>query len=74
MSIYGNPSYGQLVGGQEAQMKMAECVERNPTVEENIDAKINMLKAEIVRLEESKKTLAPLLHMRIRDIREAMNY
>lgn len=44
------------------------------TVSENIDAKIAMLKAEIDRLEKSKETLAPLMHMRIRDIREAMNY
>jgi len=44
------------------------------TVSENIDAKIEMLKKEIQRLEESKKTLAPLMDMRIRDIREAMSY
>lgn len=44
------------------------------TVEENIDLKIASLKAEIQRLEESKATLAPLLNMRIRDIREAMTY
>ena len=49
-------------------------VDRNPTVEENIDTKIEMLKAEIKRLEESKVTLAPLLKMRIRDVREAMQY
>ncbi len=44
------------------------------TVSENIDAKIAMLKKEIARLEESKKTLAPLMDMKIRDIREAMTY
>ena len=44
------------------------------TVSENIDAKIAMLKKEIERLEASKETLAPLMGMRIRDIREAMNY
>ena len=46
----------------------------NPTVVENIDAKIASMKAEIARLEASKITLAPLLSMKIRDIREAMNY
>lgn len=51
-----------------------ERVDTNPTIEENIDTKINMLKKEIERLEESKKTLAPLLAMKIRDIRDAMNY
>lgn len=51
-----------------------ERVDTNPTIEENIDSKINMFKKEIKRLEESKKTLSPLLAMKIRDIRDAMNY
>ena len=46
----------------------------NRTIEENIEAKITMLKAEIKRLEESKISLAPLMGMKIRDIRDAMNY
>lgn len=46
----------------------------NPTVKENIDSKIAMLKKEIERLEQSKIELAPLMNMRIRDIRDAMNY
>ncbi len=48
--------------------------QQKTTVGENIDNKIAYLKAEIARLEESKVTLGPLLGMRIRDIREAMNY
>lgn len=44
------------------------------TVGENLDFKIVQLQAEIKRLEASKETLAPLLQMRIRDIREAMTY
>lgn len=56
---------GSILGGQ---------LDRNPTVEENIDAKIAMLRKEIERLEESKKSLAPLMGMKIRDIREAMSY
>lgn len=55
-----------LIGGAQ--------IDRNPTVEENIDSKIAMLRTEIDRLEESKKTLAPLLGMRIRDIQEAMRF
>ena len=51
-----------------------ELQQSNLTVIENIDKKIDRLKAEIIRLEASKVTLAPLLSMRIRDIREAMNY
>lgn len=44
------------------------------TVGENIDARIAQMKAEIARLEESKASLAPLLQMKISDIRSAMNY
>jgi len=65
----------------ESQMKQStgavigcEVVDRNPTVGENIDFKIAMLKKEIKRLEESKVTLGPLMDMRIRDIREVMSY
>lgn len=52
------------------------CIEDRSarTVEENIDIKIGALRKEIERLEESKKTLGPLLHMVIRDVREAMSY
>lgn len=50
------------------------CVDRNPTVGENIDSKIAMLRKEIERLEARKVELAPLMNMRIRDIRDAMNY
>ncbi len=49
-------------------------VDVNPTVEENIDIKIRHLEAEIERLQQSKADLAPLLKMRIRDIRQAMDY
>ena len=56
----------------------AECCAKQSVVErtvgENIDAKINGLKEAIVRLEESKKTLSPLLEMRISDLRDAMSY
>lgn len=46
----------------------------NPTVLENIDRKIEYHQAEIARLEASKVTMAPLLSLRINDIREAMSY
>jgi hypothetical protein len=49
-------------------------VDFNPTVEENIDSRIKYLQAEIDRLKKSKDDLAPLLKMRIRDIRSAMDY
>lgn len=59
-----------------SQSKALGCdvVDRNPTVGENIDTKIAMLRKEIERLEESKVTLGPLMDMRIRDIRDAMSY
>lgn len=49
-------------------------IDRNPTVEENIDEKIRYHESEIVRLKQSKEDLAPLLKMRIRDIHQAMQY
>ena len=52
----------------------AQRIDENPTVEENIDRKIAYLQGEIARLEQSKQDLAPLLKMRIRDIRQAMDY
>lgn len=67
--MYGNEltCAGQSISPDRA-------IDRNPTVIENIDTKIQALKNEIARLEESKVTLAPLLEMRIRDIREAMSF
>jgi hypothetical protein len=56
-----------------AGMLMAQRSE-DFTVEENIDRKIKYHQAEIERLENSKVELAPLLKMRISDIRQAMNY
>lgn len=49
-------------------------IDHNPTVEENIEQKIRYHEAELVRLKQSKEDLAPLLKMRIRDIRQAMDY
>jgi len=65
----------------EAEQKLAAhrnhavlggAIDTNPTVEENIDRRIAHLKAEVDRLEQSKVELAPLLKMRIRDVRNAM--
>jgi hypothetical protein len=58
--------YGAQLGVQR--------VDHNPTVEDNIDEKIRYYEAELVRLKQSKEELAPLLKMRIRDIRQAMEY
>ena len=52
----------------------AQHIDHNPTVEDNIDEKIRYCEAELVRLKKSKEDLAPLLKMRIRDIRQAMDY
>lgn len=57
---------GALIGAQR--------IDHNPTVGDNIDEKIRYHEAEIVRLKQSKEDLAPLLKMRIRDIRQAMDY
>lgn len=52
----------------------AQRIDENPSVEENIDRKIAYHQREIERLVKSKEELAPLLKMRIRDIRQAMEY
>ena len=52
----------------------AQRIDENPSVEENIDRKIAYHQGEIERLVKSKEELAPLLKMRIRDIRQAMEY
>lgn len=46
----------------------------NPTVRENIEAKVAMLQQQIDKLNASKETLGPLLDMRINDLRDAMSY
>ena len=61
----------------QSQMKQSligGIVDINPTVEEIIDKKISILKVEIARLEAKKIELAPLMKMRIRDIREAISF
>jgi hypothetical protein len=50
------------------------AIDHNPTVGDNIDEKIRYYESEIARLKQSKADLAPLLKMRIRDIRQAMDY
>lgn len=68
-------AYGNMVGeAQCATLKCADNVQQNPTVGENLETRIAILKAEVKRLEDSRETLAPLLGMKIRDIRDAMNY
>jgi hypothetical protein len=52
----------------------AQRIDHNPTVEENIDERIRYYESELLRLKQSKEDLAPLLKMRIRDIRQAMEY
>lgn len=66
--------YGYSLQEQKAYANQIDSIDRNPTVEENIDVKIKRLQTEIERLQQSKKDLAPLLQMRIRDIRQAMDY
>ncbi len=53
---------------------MVDAIDRNPTVGENLETRISMLEKELERLKESRTTLGPLLNMRIRDIRDAMNF
>jgi hypothetical protein len=52
----------------------AQRIDHNPTVEENLDERIRYLESELKRVKESKESLGPLLKMRIRDIRQAMDF
>lgn len=72
--MYGNEMRLQAAQCEAGKTMLGQQIDHNPTVEENIDAKIALLRKEIDRLEESKKTLSPLLGMRIRDIHEAMRF
>jgi hypothetical protein len=64
LAMQGKLGYGDLIRG----------IDHNPTVEENIEQKIRYHESELIRLKQSKEDLAPLLKMRIRDIRQAMEY
>ena len=66
------PEQAAMVASPRAAI--GKLVDENPTVEENIDRKISYLQGEIDRLVKSKTELGPLLKMRIRDIRQAMDY
>ena len=67
---------GNKLGAYAQQKECADnyIVQKNMTVGENIDNKIEALKREIQRLEDSKVNVQPLLHMKISSIREAMTY
>lgn len=53
---------------------MAEKI-HNPTLEENIQAKIDWHESEIERLQKLKTTLSDsLMKVNLRDLREAMNF
>ena len=46
----------------------------NPTLRENIDAKIVWHKEEVERLEKIKEKMPFMLDVNLRDLREAMNF
>lgn len=70
-----------IIGGEEAmkahyanQIAIAKDVDFNPTVRENLDRRIAHLEHELAEAKASKEALAPLLDIKIRDIRRAMDY
>jgi uncharacterized small protein (DUF1192 family) len=69
--MYGN---NEVLANSAACEKVSDNRLHNPTVGENLEIRIKVLKEELARLEASRETLKPLLEMRIRDIRDAMNY
>lgn len=64
---------GNMVGYAN-EAKQARLIDHNPTVGENIDRQIAIHQEQIARLEASKKTLSPLLDMKIGDLRQAMSF
>jgi hypothetical protein len=66
--------YPQPTPERTAILGGAQRIDHNPTVEENLDERIRYLESELQRLKESKESLGPLLKMKIRDIRQAMDY
>lgn len=67
--------YENQIAEKRAYATIGAAVEMpNPTVEENINQKIAYHQEQIDRLTRSKEELKPLLGMRIRDIRSAMEY
>jgi hypothetical protein len=71
----------EAIGGYTVPQNMARAqliepktIDYNPTVRENLEQRIAKLKAELVEAEASMTALAPLLDIKIRDIRRAMDY
>lgn len=64
----------KMMPAQQANLAINGAIDHNPTVGENIDAKIAFHRAQVDRLLSMKETLGPLLTMKIGDLRDAMNY
>ena len=65
----------QIIGAEQAKMAaIAREVDYDPTVGENLDRRIAHLEHELVQARASRESLGPLLHMKIRDLRRAMDY
>ena len=56
------------------QAMVAREVEFDPTVGENLDRRITHLEHELAQAKASRESLGPLLNMKIRDLRRAMDY
>lgn len=66
--------YGQnaILGSRETMI--AKEVDYDPTVGENLDRRIAHLEHELAQAKASRESLGPLLNMKIRDLRRAMDY
>ena len=71
MNDYPMPSVPEMnsVGLQGMNAKM-----QIPTLRENIDARVQHYKDEIVRLEKIKEQMPQLLDVNLRDLRKAMQF
>ena len=65
----------QIIGAEQAkQAAIAREVDYDPTVGENLDRRIAHLEHELAQAKASRESLGPLLNMKIRDLRRAMDY
>ena len=69
---YGD--YPSNVLAKSAAQGLAGAQMMNPTLREDIDARIEHYKEEIVRLEKIKEQMPQILDINLRDLREAMQF
>ena len=68
------PNVPSVAGMNSVGLQGMNAKMQNPTLRENIDARVQHYKDEIVRLEKIKEQMPQLLDVNLRDLREAMQF